>query len=379
MSLIIGQRGVGKTTTLIQSLLGNVNGDLHSNKILYIQADHFQLGNESLYEIAKEFVLFGGKWIAFDEIHKYPNWSQELKSIYDTFPDLQILASGSSALEIYKQSHDLSRRAIKYEMKGMSFREYLELIYNTKLQSYSLEDLCKNHEKIVSKIINHLNEKNLKIIPLFNQYLRHGYYPYFLELNKNENLYKIVLEQNVHTTIESDLASIFPQLTGSSIKKIKQLLVFISDLVPFIPNWKKISNILEIKDQRTLKSYFKHLEDASLIRSISMSRDKLNKLESIEKVYFDNPNQLYALSASKNSDRGTVRETFFHCMLSKDHLVTLPKNGDFCIDNKSIFEIGGKNKTFKQIKSEKDSYLAFDNMEIGFKRKIPLWLFGFLY
>ncbi|NGX62792.1 MAG: hypothetical protein KR126chlam6_00192 [Candidatus Anoxychlamydiales bacterium] len=379
LSLIIGQRGVGKTTTLVQSLLGNVNGDILSDKILYIQADHFKIGSETLYEIAEEFVNYGGKWIAFDEVHKYQNWAKELKSIYDTFDDLQILASGSSALEIYKRSHDLSRRAIKYKMRGMSFREYLELTYQIKLNSYDLEDICENHEKIAFKINKELNEQNLKILPLFQKYLKFGYYPYFLELNKNENLYQITLEQNMHTTIESDLASIFPKLTGSSIKKIKQLLILISDLVPFIPNWQKILQILEINDHRTLKSYFKHLEDADLIISISRSTDKFKKLESSEKVYLNNPNQLNAISTSKEAKSGTIRETFFLCQMAKGHIVTLPKNGDFCIDKNYIFEVGGKNKNFKQIRSEKTGYIACDNIEIGIGKKIPLWLFGFLY
>lgn len=379
MSLIIGQRGVGKTTTLVQSLLDKVKGDMLSDKILYIQADHFQVGKKTLYEIAEDFVTLGGKWIAFDEIHKYPDWAKELKSIYDTFNDLQILASGSSALEIYKGSHDLSRRAIKYTMQGMSFKEYLELTYALKLQTYSLEDICENHEKIASKIISELNKKKHKVIPLFKQYLRHGYYPYFQELNRNEDLYKITLEQNVHATIESDLAAISPHLTGNSIKKIKQLLVLISDLVPFIPNWKKILHILEIGDDRTLKTYFKHLEDAALIKTIGRASNKMSKLESPEKVYLENPNQLYAISASKSSEIGTIRETFFLCMLSQKYLVSLPKNGDFFIDKNLVFEIGGKNKNFQQIKTTKNSYIVCDDIEFGIDKKIPLWLFGFLY
>ena len=379
LSLIKGARGVGKTTTLVQELLDNVKGDIFSDKILYIQADHFQIGKTTLYEIAEEFNMLNGKWIAFDEIHKYPNWSKELKSIYDTFPELQILASGSSALELTLGSHDLSRRAIKYDMVGMSFREFLEINYNLELQSYQLNEICDNHEKIAFAIIKKLKELDLKIIPLFHKYLKVGYYPYFQELDKNENLYKITLEQNVHTTIESDLAAIFPKLTGNSLKKIRQLLVFIADSVPFIPNWKKVLKILDVGDERTLKTYFKHLEDASLIRSISQSSSKLKKVESYEKVYLNNSNQLFAISASNNSEMGTVRETFFLSMLSKDHEVALPKKGDFFIDKKYLFEIGGKNKSFEQIKNLKHGRLACDNIEEGFKGKMPLWMFGFLY
>lgn len=378
ISLILGQRGVGKTTTLVQSLLDNVDQDIFSNKILYIQADHFQMGNKTLYEIAEEFLALGGKWIAFDEIHKYSKWSKELKSIYDTFPQLQVIASGSSALEIHKGSHDLSRRVIKYYMYGMSFREYLGLVYDIHLPFYDLDTIIENHEKITFEIINSINKKDLKIIPLFKKYLRYGYYPYIQEL-KDENLYQITLEQNIHTTIESDLASIFPKLSNNSLKKMKELLIFISDSVPFIPNWSKILQILDIGDIRTLKSYFKHLEDAGLIKSICNSSSKLKKLEIEEKIYLQNPNQLYAISSSKDSEIGTVRETFFISMMSLNHQISLPKKGGFIINKKYVFEVGGKNKNFEQLKDIKNSFVAIDDIEIGVKRKIPLWLIGFLY
>ncbi len=378
MSLIIGQRGVGKTTSLVQILLDKVEGDIFDERILYIQTDHFQIASTSLYEIAEQFNIHGGKWIAFDEIHKYPNWSKELKSIYDTFPKLQIFSSGSSALEIFKGSHDLSRRAVKYHMQGMSFREYLELAYNFNFPSYSLNELCDQHQRITSTINKQLTHKDLKIIPLFNQYLKIGYYPFFNELN-NESLYQITLEQNMHTTIESDIAAIFPQLMGSSIRKIKNLLSFIAETVPFTPNWKKIMNILDIGDERTLKSYFKHLEDAGLIRSITKATKKISKLESPEKVYLNNTNQIYAISPLSVMNKGTIRETFFLSMISQKYPVALPKNGDFLVDNKYIFEVGGKNKSFNQIKSLKNSYLICDEIEQGIGNKIPLWVFGFLY
>lgn len=378
ISLILGQRGVGKTTTLVQSLLDKVDQDIFSSKILYIQADHFQMGNKTLYEIAEEFLALGGKWIAFDEIHKYSNWSKELKSIYDTFPQLNVIASGSSALEIHKGSHDLSRRVIKYNMFGMSFREYLGLVHDIYLPFFDLDSIIENHEKIVLQIIDSLNEQDLKIIPLFRKYLKYGYYPYIQEL-KDENLYQITLEQNIHTTIESDLASIFPKLSNNSLKKMKELLIFISDSVPFVPNWNKILQILDIGDIRTLKSYFKHLEDAGLIKSISNSSSKFKKLEIDEKIYLQNPNQLYAISSSKDSEIGTVRETFFISMLSPNHKISLPKNGDFILDKKYVFEVGGKNKTFDQMKDIKNSFIAIDEIEVGVQRKIPLWLMGFLY
>jgi predicted AAA+ superfamily ATPase len=377
MSLIIGQRGVGKTTTLIQTLLDFVNGDRFDPRILYIQADHFLVGSTSLYEIAEAFQTMGGKWIVFDEIHKYPDWSKELKSIYDTFSKLKIFASGSSALEIHKGSHDLTRRAAIYSMQGMSFREYLELAYQIELPAYEMDNICTNHEKLSDTIIKTINKKDLSIVPEFHHYLKIGYFPYFYELN-DEAVYKMTLEQNVHATIESDLAAIYPKLTGNSIQKIKKLLIFIANSVPFTPNWNHMMVATEVGDLRTLKTYFFHLENAGLIKTISRATKKFSQLESPSKIYLENPNQLYAIS-SENPEIGTVREIFFLNMTSQKHRVQMPKDGDFLVDHTSLFEVGGKNKSFNQIKSYKKSYLACDEIEYGVGAKIPLWLFGFLY
>ncbi len=377
LSILIGPRGVGKTTTLVQMLLDFSQGDRFSPKILYIQSDHFAIGKLSLYEIAEQFQQLGGEWIVFDEIHKHPNWSQELKSIYDTFPKLRVLASGSSALQITKGSHDLSRRALVFRMQGMSFREYLELAHQIELPSYNLNELCQDHATIADKVIKKLDIKKQKIIPEFNRYLQIGYYPYFYEM-QNESFYKMTLEQNVHTTIESDLASVYPQLTGISMQKIKELLIFIANAVPFTPNWNSLKSILEIGDLRTLKTYFSHLEDAELIQSLSKSTEKLHRLESPSKIYLNNPNQLYAI-ASQAPDKGTIRETFFLNMTQQSHEVTLPGDGDFLVNKKYVFEIGGRKKTFEQIRSEKNGYLVCDDLEQGAGAKIPLWLFGFLY
>lgn len=377
LSLILGQRGVGKTTTLIQYLLDNVSQDLHDPSILYVQADHFQVGTTSLYEIAEEFHTMGGKILALDEIHKYSNWSQELKSLYDTFPDLKLVVSGSSALQMHKGSHDLARRAIKYTMVGLSFREFLELQLKTQLNSLLFTDILQNHVKLASKIIETMSEYNHKILPLFKKYLMYGYYPYFFELANQEH-YFITLEQNLHTTIESDLVAIYPHLSGSTINKLKQLLIFISKEVPFTPNWNKIKDILEIGDVRTLKTYFQYLEDAFLIRCVRKSNQKLKHVDSLEKVYLDNPNQMHALSLG-NHQLGTVREIFFLNMLSLNHQITLASKGDFLVDERYLVEIGGRKKSFEQIKEEKNALLACDDIESGYGAKIPLWIFGFLY
>jgi predicted AAA+ superfamily ATPase len=377
MTVVVGQRGVGKTTTLIQLLLEFANKDRLDPRILYIQADHFLIGSSSLYEIAEQFQMRGGKWIVFDEIHKYPSWSRELKSIYDTFPNLKILASGSSALEIHKGTHDLARRAAVFTMQGMSFREYLELKYQMSFSSHTLNEICSDHTKLTDVIIKKLAEKDLHVIPEFHQYLKTGYYPYFYEI-KDEAIYRLTLEQHIHTTIESDLTAIYPQLTGMSVQKIKKLLSFIANAVPFTPNWSHILDALEIGDLRTLKAYFSHLEDAGLIRSLSKATQKFSQLESPSKVYLENPNLLYAI-CSNAPEKGTVRETFFLNTVSQKHQVQMPLNGDFLVDQALLFEVGGKKKDFSQIKAHQKAYLACDDIEQGAGAKIPLWLFGFLY
>lgn len=376
-SIFVGQRGVGKTTLIVQYLLDYVKSDKLSHKILYIPADHFLIGKTSLYDIAKHFNLMGGEFIAFDEIHKYENWSMELKSIFDSFPHLKMIASGSSALEIHKGSHDMSRRAIVYRIAGLSFREFLELSFSIKLPALQLDEILKQHSHHAQKIIDILQTKKQKIIPQFKNYLQFGFYPYYFELNDVAK-FEITVEQNIHTILESDLISIYPQLTGNSIKKIKLLLSFIAQNVPFTPHWLNIKKMLEIGDERTLKTYFKYLEDAELIQTLYKSSQKLSALDNPEKIYLHNPNLMSAL-ARHDQNQGTLRETFFINMLSRKHQVTLPINGDFLIDKELIFEVGGKKKSFNQIGKHQTAYVASDNLEIGTGQKIPLWLFGFLY
>lgn len=376
LSIIIGQRGIGKTTTLIQYLLDYAKGDQCSRKILYVPIDHFVAQGLTLFEIAESFFQMGGECIALDEIHQYPGWSGELKSIYDSFPKLKVVASGSSALEIHQGSHDLSRRAILYHLHGMSFREFLELKNDIQLNSVELTELFKHHQKISHQIISVLDRSGKKILSEFSEYLLYGFYPYFFELNDLVLFHK-TLEQNVHTTIESDLIAIYPNLTGVSVRKLKQLLSFIAGAVPFTPNWSEVKTMLEVGDVRTLKTYFKYLEDACLIKVVSGASAKLKKILLPEKIFIDNPNLMQAMTKNQ-SNVGTIREIFLINMLV-NHDIALCKDGDFVIDHQYVIEVGGKKKDFNQIKHLSNAYLAVDQIESGIDRKIPLWLFGFLY
>ncbi|MEA1948914.1 MAG: AAA family ATPase [Thermodesulfobacteriota bacterium] len=377
-SIIIGQRGVGKTTAMIQKILSTNNDDIFTKNALYVPVDHFIVGGRSIYEIAEEFYNLGGKMICFDEIHKYAGWSGELKSIYDSLQKLTILASGSSAMEIQKGSHDLSRRAVVYLMTGLSFREYIDLAAEIKTESFVLKNLLEAHEKLSYDIITATESKKKKILALFKDYLQFGYFPYCTEFD-DISMYYITLEQGIRTTIESDLLSIYPTLNGGSIKKIKKLLTVIAESAPFTPDLKRLKRIVEIGDERTLKNYLKYLEDGGVITSLTKSGSRLGALEKPEKIYLNNTNQIYAISSKGKENIGNIRETFFINMLSAMHNVSSPKKGDFLIDDKYTFEIGGKNKSFKQIKDISNSFLAVDDIETGIRNKIPLWLFGFLY
>jgi predicted AAA+ superfamily ATPase len=377
-SIIVGQRGIGKTTAIIQNIIQTYQADLFTPKALYIQADHFLVTKTSLYEIAEEFSNLGGELICFDEIHKYPNWSQELKSINDTFPGLKIIASGSSALEIYRGSHDLSRRAVVYRMFGLSFREFVELTAGIRLNPVNLEVIIREHQPLTQAIINKVEKKKKKILALYKEYLEYGYYPYFLEF-KDKTLFYLTLEQNIHATLEMDLIAIYPSLNGNSIKKIKKLLSIIASSVPFTPDLKKVKNLLDIGDERTLKTYLKYLEDGGIILTVSRSGRGLRALEKPEKIYLNNPNLIRAIASPTQANVGNIRETFFLNMLKAFHEVSIPTQGDFLVDNRHLFEVGGKNKTFTQIRNIRSSYLAVDGIEIGVKNKIPLWVFGFLY
>lgn len=375
LSILAGPRGVGKTTLMIQTLLDYVDNNLLSATILYVPSDHFLIAQTSLYEIASQFVQEGGKWIAFDEIHKYPNWSQELKSIYETFPRLIMIVSGSSLIELHKGSHDLTRRSIVYKLNGLSFREYISLVFNIRFEPVTLSEVLKNHDAISHEIVANVSKHEQTMLPIFKQYLKQGYYPYFLELG-NLDAYYLTIEQNIIATIETDIPAVYPSLTGHSLRKIKHILSFLSANVPFKPSYKQLQISVDVTDLRTLKTYLKYLEDAHLIRQLRSAGSKFGALEVAEKLYLHNPNQYYALSVEPNI--GTVRELFFLCALQQKQRISAPKSGDFLVNESILFEIGGRKKDYSQLKNHSCGYLACDDLEFGIGKRIPLWLFGFL-
>jgi len=377
-SLIAGARGVGKTTAMIQHLVETEPQWPSSTRALYLPADHFALGGTPLYEIARDFCTRGGTLLCIDEIHKCPNWSRDLKSMTDTFPELRIVASGSSMMQIRKGTHDLSRRVVVYRMNGMSFREYLELRLNTQLPVCSLETLLESHEVRAAEIVHRLDEQEEKVLGLFREYVQSGFYPYSFEVD-DRRLYHITLEQNAHTAIESDLPAVHPGLSGNSIARIKALLSVIAGSVPFTPDLAKLRRLLEISDDRTLKTYLGHLGDAGLVLAIGRESSGLKVLEKPRKIYLGDPNLAYALHPAGRPNIGNIRETFFARSVANVHQLRATAAGDFAVEPDLVFEVGGRNKTTRQLKDAAHGYLALDDIDVGSGIRVPLWLFGFLY
>lgn len=372
--MLLGPRGIGKTTLISQYL---TKSELGNDEVLYIQADHIALGDVRLYDIAENFYHQGGRLLAIDEIHKYPFWSQELKSIVDTFSKMKIICSGSSIINLLKGTHDLSRRIHLCHLKGFSFREYLNLKLSLNLKPLPLQEILHNHVKQTNKIITTLNSH--RILALFQNYLRQGYYPFSFE-STSLSLFQSSLENTVRLTIEVDVPNAYPTMTEVSIQKILKLLKFIARNVPYEPDLKKLKELIEIGDERTLKNYLYILEKSGILQLLHSSNKGMKALSKPEKIYLDNPNLFFALNPSLNKESiGSVRESFFMSMVTSNHNILYTKTGDFLIDDIYTFEIGGKNKSPRQIKDVKSSYLALDDLETGSKNTIPLWLFGFLY
>ena len=364
---IKGLRGTGKTTLLLQYLKFYI-GDLSQG--LYITADHPYFYTHTIFETAEDFHKYGGKYLLIDEVHKYENWSRELKLLYDGFPELKIIFSASSVLEIYKGESDLSRRVITYELPGLSFREYLELAHGIKTDAVDFNHILQEHISLSNKL------KEILKTPLlyFRNYIRKGYFPFILEDDESDYYKKIL--QGIDTTITNDL-SIIERYSVSHISKIKKLLGILAETVPFEPNISELSRKFSI-GRDTVNNFLQHLSNARLINLLSRNTKGTATLKKPDKIYLENTNFSFALKNEPST--GTIRETFFLNQIRNYGLnITLPHKGDFLVDKKYIFEIGGKNKTTKQIKEFKNSFIASDEIEFGFANKIPLYLFGLIY
>ena len=363
---IRGARGVGKTTMLHQHIKSEYGNN--PQVALYASLDHLYFSRHSLVDLAEKFSLEGGKCLCLDEVHKYKGWSRELKNIYDGFPNLKIIFTGSSLLNILNSEADLSRRCVTYDMQGLSFREFLLFSENIKLPVIPLEKILKKPLESAESVLKYCNPLNH-----FKEYLKSGYYPFFLETNID---YLTQLQKVVNLILEIEL----PQLGNVEIynmRKVRSLLSVLSNGVPFSVDIAKIAKSAEI-NRNTVISYLSHLSRAKVLNLLYNDLLNLKRMQKPDKIYMENSNLLYALSIS-NVDLGMVREAFFVNQLSYKHNIEYTNRGDFLIDRKYTIEVGGKNKDGKQIAKVENAFIASDDIDYGAGNKIPLWLFGFLY
>lgn len=368
---IRGAKGVGKSTLIRQYIKRNY--ELGDHRALYCSADSVDFSTRTLVDLADEFVSRGGELLAIDEIHKYrpgnPAWSSEVKEIYELYPELKMIVSGSSLLRLREGDADLSRRAIQYTMPGLSFRESLRFYHGLNFSVWSLEDLLRAPYELWEEV-----SAKCKPVKLFSEYLEKGYYPFLLE---GDGLYQTRIEQIVTYIIETELPQIC-KVEVSNIRKLKALVSLICSEVPFELNANKIAGALEI-GRDTIVEYLKYLDDAEILNLLYSDKKKIGKLTKPDKVYMENSNLLYAVSPSR-VDIGTARETFAINSLNQSHEVEYGKAaGDFKVDGKYNFEIGGRSKGFEQIAGIPDSYVFADNWDMPDGAKLPLWMLGFLY
>ncbi|GHT63834.1 ATPase AAA [Bacteroidia bacterium] len=354
---LTGPRGVGKTTLVLQ----HIKRDLNPEETLYVTAEHFYFADHRLFDLADLFVKRGGKYLFIDEIHKYKDWSQEIKLIYDYFPKLNVVFTGSSILDIHKGRADLSRRVIMNSMQGLSFREYLQFFHNIETQIYSLDEILAHKPEIPG--VEHP-------LPLFENYLQQGYYP-FAKFDD----YNIRLQQIVNQTLEGDIP-LYAEMNMALGRKLRQMLAIIAKSVPFKPNFTKIAGLLGVS-RNNISDYCLLMEETGLISQLRESAGGIRSLGKVEKVYLDNTNLIFAL-ASENANIGNIRETFFINQLRLNNNIVSSPVSDFEIDGMT-FEVGGKSKEQKQIQGVEQGFVVKDNIEIGYANVIPLWHFGLMY
>ncbi|MGB3850618.1 MAG: AAA family ATPase [Tunicatimonas sp.] len=361
---ILGARGTGKTTLFLQQLATHFS----SKEAVYVTLDDIYFTDNRLIDFIEAFRSVGGRYFFVDEVHKYPTWARELKNAYDYYPELFIFFTGSSAIEILRQDVDLSRRAVVYELPGLSLREYLLMRHGLSCGPFTLKNIVQDHVALALDI-----SASFRPLRYLKDYLKAGYYPFFLE---NEKYYHERLERTIRLVIDTDL-NFIDGYDPKNAQKIYQLLYILATNVPFKPNVTKLSEKIGIS-RATLVQYLHFLEKTRLINSLVSVGKSISTLQKPDKIYLNNPNLAHAL-ASEQINVGSQRETFFLNQVKVNYQVSLPTRGDFYVDSQFTFEVGGKGKNTQQIAQVADSYVAADDLEVGHQNKIPLWLFGFLY
>ena len=361
---IMGERGVGKTTMLLQRIKEKY---ANPDDTFYISLDHYWFGTHELQDLIKFMYKRGITEFYIDEVHKYKGWSGILKTLVDELHDLRIVYTGSSLLEIDNAKVDMSRRQTPYTLKGMSFREYLEYDGILKMNAVTPEELLANHVPIAMDIVS-----KTKVLVAFDTYLHTGVYPFYRDAGKD---FLVRLKEVVDTVIESDLPAV-EKITYDTVDKCKKLLMIIAENVPLQPNVNKLATSLGTTRDTLLKLLYK-LDKAEILDLLTVELKSYKKLVNPEKIYLGNTNLMYALSPK--IEIGTLRETFFIDQCASVGTVQMPPKGDFLVNGKYLFEVGGEGKTFDQIADIPNSYLAVDGIETGYGARIPLWMFGLLY
>ena len=363
---IRGSRGVGKTT-MVRQYIKMTSGE-QPGAALYCVMDSMYFTTHSLLDLAEQFHLMGGKHLFLDEVHKYPTWSKEIKEIIDLYPDMMVTFTGSSLIQILNADADLSRRVISYDMAGLSFREYLQFYHGLSLPSHTLDEVLENADEICNEV-NRLCRPQ----PLFDAYLRTGYYPFY---DGDETIYYSQLENVVSFTIEQEM-TLFCGVEPAYTRKLKALLMFLAENVPYEVNINKLAAYLEL-NKATVLSYLSNLHRAELLHLLYSDYKSVTKMQKPDKVLLNNTNLIYALGMGQNV--GTIRECFVVNQLAHRHVVEYGKAlGDFKVDGKITFEVGGKDKTFSQIADVPNSYILADNIEFPVGKKLPIWLVGMNY
>lgn len=363
---IRGSRGVGKTTLMRQYI--KLNYGIQAGEAIYCLMDSMYFTSHSLLDLAERFHLMGGKHLFLDEVHKYPTWSKEVKEIIDLYPEMKVTFSGSSLLQILNADADLSRRVRSHDLAGLSFREYLRFYHGIELPVFMLEEILSDSDPICTRVCRACHPQ-----PLFESYLRAGYYPFY---DGDIEDYYSRIENVVNFIIDQEMTE-FCGVDPANTRKLKAMLMFLCDNVPYKVNIAKLASYLEL-NKATVLSYLSGMKKAELLHLLYSSNVSVTKMQKPDKIYVHNPNILYALGARENI--GTVRECFFVNQLSKGHTVEYGKTGgDFLVDGHVTVEVGGKDKSFDQIADIPDSYIFADEMEFPVGKKLPLWLAGFLY
>lgn len=362
---IKGARGVGKTTMLLQRIRDEFRDS--PERALYVSLDNMWFKTHSLSEVVEYHYTHGGTHIFIDEIHKYENWQTLIKNIADEYPDLHVVYTGSSMLKIDQNEGDVSRRQLVYTLQGMSFREYLAFEGVKDIPAITLEELLTDHQRLAMEITS-----DTRVLGHFDAYLKHGYYPFY---KKDCDGFELRLQSVIRTVLYEDLPAV-EEITYETIRKTERMLMILAEHVPQTPNMNELYGQLETNRNLGIKMLYL-LEKAALLSLLTSKAKSMKQLVKPDKIFLNNSNLMYALSP--NVQIGTIREVFFNNQLAATNEINYPTKGDFIVNKKYLFEVGGRKKSFEQIKDIPDSYLAVDDIETGHGNRIPLWMFGLLY